>query len=152
MLLSAIFLREDVDAVDNVRRISRVHFHALSYHIVAERNVEGREQWSADLAKAAAAGSAVATLNACGMHPSFRTQHALSFLFPFKYPAESELELLYKEECGLRGEGKSNKGVCVWKQNGITFSLAPVLVAKHPVNTVGLGDSISSSGLLHSLL
>jgi ADP-dependent glucokinase len=132
----------------NVRKISRIHFHALSYHIIADRQVKGRELWATDLSQGAAAGSVIATLNACGKHPSYKTQHSLSFLFP-NYPAEDELDLLYTDTCQDR-DGV-DQGVCVWTHNGITFSLAPVLVAKHPVNTVGLGDSISSSGLLYSL-
>jgi ADP-dependent glucokinase len=136
----------------NVRSISRVHFHALSYHIIAERNVEGREKWSSTFSKGVAAGSVIATLNACGKHPEYKNNQQnplLKMIFPNynDYPKEDDLELLYNETC----TGQVHAGVCVWKHGTTTFSLAPVLVAKHPVNTVGLGDSISASGLLHSL-
>ena len=135
---------------ENVRRVSRVHFHALGYHIIAERNVTGRTKWSSNLSKGVAAGSVIATLNACGKHPDYNTQQNVisKLLFPNAiYPQENELDLLYTESC----RGETHAGVCVWTRGDTTYSLAPVLVAKHPVNTVGLGDSISASGLLHSL-
>ena len=139
----------------NVRRISRVHFHALSYHIIAERNVIGRDKWAANFSTGVAAGSVVATLNACGKHPEYAKETGwwsplFNGLLPAKttlYPQEEELDLLYNETCA----GTLHEGVCVWTHGSTTLSLAPVLVAKKPVNTVGLGDSISASGLLFSL-
>ena len=139
------------DVGTTVRRISRIHFHALSYHIIADRNVAGRHLWNNDLSKGVAAGSVIATLNACGKHPDVKTKSVFDHFFGIKYPKENELDLLYQEKCGVRGGGQEYNGVCVWKHGEMTYSLAPVLVAKHPVNTVGLGDSISSSGLLYSL-
>ena len=46
--------------------------------------------------------------------------------------------------------------VAVWSRKNsdgslITFTAAPVLVCKKPVNTVGLGDAISSSALSREL-
>jgi hypothetical protein len=38
-----------------------------------------------------------------------------------------------------------------WSSNGITYVLTPVVVCGHPTKTVGLGDAISSMGLLYHL-
>ena len=40
--------------------------------------------------------------------------------------------------------------VVAWQKGSVHFQLAPVLVCKRPLKTVGLGDAISASGLLHS--
>ena len=138
-----------------IRRISRVHFHCLSYHVIAERAVPGRERWTKELWRATAQGSAAATNNACG--PSAAPTSALTWLKRLLVPEyfqESDLELLYDKPC--TGEGRN--GVCYWTEAGgagdmpIMFSLAPVLVCATPRNTVGLGDAISSTGLAYSLV
>lgn len=36
-----------------------------------------------------------------------------------------------------------------WRSGDFECALAPVLVCKHPQKTVGLGDSISATGLLY---
>eukprot|EP01117_Protostelium_nocturnum_P014845 TRINITY_DN5699_c0_g1_i3.p2 TRINITY_DN5699_c0_g1~~TRINITY_DN5699_c0_g1_i3.p2 ORF type:complete len:105 (-),score=23.88 TRINITY_DN5699_c0_g1_i3:26-340(-) len=38
-----------------------------------------------------------------------------------------------------------------WKEASLEFSFAPVLVCKKPTKTVGLGDAISTVGLLNHL-
>jgi ADP-dependent phosphofructokinase/glucokinase len=41
----------------------------------------------------------------------------------------------------------ADTAVVDWKREGIQYSMAPVLVCTPPEKTVGLGDSISASGL-----
>lgn len=136
-------------AANSIRRISRVHFHCLSYHIIVERDVPGRERWGEDLWRATAQGAVAATNNACGPATAASPLDALKRLVQPEYFEESDLELLYDKPC--RGERRN--GVCYWssENEGTAFSLAPVLVCAHPRNTVGLGDAISSTGLAYSL-
>ncbi len=37
----------------------------------------------------------------------------------------------------------------IWEEDNIEFYLAPVLVCRKPVRTVGLGDAISAVGLVY---
>jgi ADP-dependent glucokinase len=141
----------DGEAANGIRRISRVHFHCLSYHIIVERNVPGRGQWAEELWRATAQGSAAATNNACGPAAAAASPlDALKRLVHPEYFEEADLELLFDKPC----PGERRSGVCLWSSEnneGTTFSLAPVLVCAHPRNTVGLGDAISSTGLAYSL-
>ena len=47
-------------------------------------------------------------------------------------------------------EFDANNPVVTFKHKDIEFSLSPVLVCRNPLKTVGLGDAISSTGLIHS--
>ena len=40
-----------------------------------------------------------------------------------------------------------NVAASLFKTGDISFAVSPVLVCKHPLRTVGLGDAISSIGL-----
>lgn len=140
-----------------IRRISRVHFHCLSYHIIAERDVTGREKWSTEMWRATAQGSTAATNNACGpssLPAQFSILNALKSLVKPEFFDEPDLELLFDQPCP---DGEQHNGVCQWsaptlsEEPPLSFSLAPVLVCAHPRNTVGLGDAISSTGLAFSL-
>eukprot|EP01087_Luapelamoeba_hula_P009673 TRINITY_DN2515_c0_g1_i2.p1 TRINITY_DN2515_c0_g1~~TRINITY_DN2515_c0_g1_i2.p1 ORF type:complete len:138 (+),score=22.55 TRINITY_DN2515_c0_g1_i2:195-608(+) len=41
--------------------------------------------------------------------------------------------------------------VPVWTDQGVDYTLAPVLVCQNPLKTVGLGDAISTTGLVVAL-
>lgn len=116
--------------------LTRIHFHTLSYHILA--TVDG--YW-ANQAAAVAAGARVASCQACGVKTVDIHKVVLKAPLHF-YSSYSEP----REELSL----SPNQPVTVWRRDNVTFYLSPVLVCKHPLRTVGLGDAISAEGLFYS--
>jgi ADP-dependent glucokinase len=109
----------------NARRLSRIHFHYLHYHIVAVREDEwdgGRE--------AVAAGSLAVTMAACAFA---------------KTPTRSTpTKVLLRDEQRARVDSTRTEletGGAVW------LHTAPVLVCRQPRHTVGLGDVVSATAL-----
>lgn len=121
-------------------RLSRVHFHSLSFHIVATLN-EG--PWTSAL-DGLVAGATVAGLQACDVdvftHSDFELKMPLHFRLSKSDPGLSE----------VRHYASDSSHVVHWTRAGSDYSLSPVLVCKAPVKTVGLGDAISSLGLLYT--
>ncbi|RUS71928.1 hypothetical protein EGW08_020303 [Elysia chlorotica] len=115
-------------------RLSRIHFHSLTYHIMA---VSG-ETWS-NSASAVAAGAQIAGLQACD------TAELRADLLDLKFPATFSL---------FSGDAERKldpqKSVISWEKDNVRFVLSPVLVCKKPMKTVGLGDAISATGLMFS--
>ncbi|KNC56065.1 ADP-dependent glucokinase [Thecamonas trahens ATCC 50062] len=106
--------------------VTRLHFHSLAYHVVCTRG----SSWG-EPAGPAAAGALAVGFRACGLAP----QPVSSF-----NPA-IHFDVLYTTG--------NDGGVETFTLDPQTqCALAPVLVCKAPVRTVGLGDSISAAGLL----
>ena len=118
-------------------RLSRVHFHTLSFHMTAARtNVWGNQL------SATGAGARVAGSKACAarkLHPS---------MVDLKIPLEFSLHA----QSGLQRFDARQPIVSWVSAENITLIFSPVLVCKKPTKTVGLGDAISSTGLLYSTL
>jgi ADP-dependent glucokinase len=108
----------------NARRLSRIHFHYLHYHIVAVRESEwdgGRE--------AVAAGSLAVTMAACAFKD---------------FDSFDTTKVLLRDEGDARVESTRTEletGGAVW------LHTAPVLVCRQPRHTVGLGDVVSATAL-----
>ena len=121
-------------------RLTRVHFHSLTFHIIA--TLAGGP-WS-NARSAVMAGARVAGAQACDKN-NFTPQHFDLKLGTFELSStDSELSkrtLVYQPQ---------DNGVVTWKRGTVNFELSPVLVCKTPSKTVGLGDAISSIGLLYS--
>ena len=115
-------------------RLSRVHFHSLTYHITAV--VKGT--WS-NVDKATAAAAFTAGRQACDV------QNLNSEIVSLKIPSKFRLF-----SGGQDLDFDPENPVIQWTQDGYEFVFSPVLVCKHPVKTVGLGDAISSTGLMYS--
>ncbi|GFS18886.1 ADP-dependent glucokinase [Elysia marginata] len=115
-------------------RLSRIHFHSLTYHIIAV--VES--DWS-NTEGAVAAGAQIAGLQACDI-PYLKAE-----LLDLKIPAKFRLFTGDAER-----ELDPHSPVLTWRQEGFLFVMSPVLVCKKPVKTVGLGDAISATGLMFS--
>ncbi|KAK3779540.1 hypothetical protein RRG08_045286 [Elysia crispata] len=115
-------------------RLSRIHFHSLTYHIIAV--VE--KAWS-NSESAVAAGAQIAGLQACD------TAELKADLLDLKVPAKFQLFSGDTER-----ELDPLRPVISWRKDDILFVLSPVLVCKKPVKTVGLGDAISATGLMFS--
>lgn len=121
-------------------RLSRVHFHSLAFHIIAV--VKGGP-WS-NSRSAVLAGTRVAALQACDLeefHPAkFELRISLNFSLSYSDPRLSQTRVTFS----------SSEPVVTWERGGVEYHLSPVLVCRNPLKTVGLGDAISSFGLLYS--
>ena len=121
-------------------RLSRVHFHSLSFHIVA--TLSGGP-WE-DVSDGLLAGARVAGLQACSVS-SFNPSK-----FEFKIPLEFSLSKTDPVLSKIRRYTSDGSHIVQWTREGVAYHLSPVLVCKAPLKTVGLGDAISSLGLLYS--
>ncbi len=132
------------------RALSRVHFHALGFHVIAirtEMKVDAAgsatlRQWRASEG-AVAAGSVAATLSGCAASVGSLHGNDLD-LKRAAFVAEGEARKVSAESPVLRHSLDADG-------THVDFYLAPVLVCKHPKGTVGLGDIISATGLAHQL-
>ena len=117
-----------------ISRLTRLHFHSIHYHSIA--TVRGT--WSNSFT-AVAAGTRVAGTQACDIKE-----------------LDPELVELHVDEEGNLAIGGTlqsfdgNNPVVAWSVDNYSFVYSPVLVCIDPVKTVGLGDAISSTGLLYS--
>lgn len=119
------------------RVLSRVHFHCFGFHMIAEKE-NAKARGFAHPLEGAAAGSIKATERACN-----RTDLS-----------DADLELHLKEVALATGEVvklEPQKPYAQWKQHSLTFTLVPVLACAKPLQTVGLGDSISASALAYQI-
>ena len=116
-------------------RLTRLHFHSLTYHSIA--TVKGT--WS-NSQNAVAAGTMIAGTQACDIKD-----------------LDADLVNLHVDEEGNLPVGghidsyNPDNPVAAWSVDNFSFFFSPVLVCIEPIKTVGLGDAISSSGLLHSV-
>jgi ADP-dependent glucokinase len=107
------------------RQLTRIHFHYLTYHIIATRG----QRWS-NTAAACAAGSAAASNQACALESAAGAGRAFDpTLVELRTPAADPLV------------------VASLPRHVATYYLVPVLVCRRPLRTVGLGDAVSSSAL-----
>ena len=114
---------EYVHRQPGARKLERIHFHYLKYHLIAQTE---DSSWLSPRA-GVVAGSLEATLQACGRNNSqYLEWEHMEVLYPVDNPKEP-----YRH----------------WRADGIHFHLAPLVACKYPVGTVGLGDTISASGL-----
>lgn len=124
---------ERFGAVSGASLLSRVHFHALPFHVVAA--VTGR--WG-NQAASSAAGARTASAQACGRAHVHAPESQLRAPLRFNINQSHALTL------------DPDWPITVWQQHYVTLHLSPVLVCKRPIRTVGLGDAISANGLLFS--
>lgn len=131
--------------------LSRVHFHALGFHVLAERRGVGARRWGSARA-AAAAASIAATLSACDATEPELHGNDLDMKSTVRLAVEDPVTGAPATEVVLSAE--SPVGEWVWPVDAdnvdgdaVKFVFAPVLVCKEPKHTVGLGDTISATGL-----
>ncbi|KAL4227894.1 hypothetical protein ACF0H5_013334 [Mactra antiquata] len=115
-------------------RLTRVHFHSLTYHIVGV--VPGA--WH-NTESAVAAGTRMAGRQACDAQQLSPPDIELRIPQTFK---------LFSGDVDHHFDEK--KPVLSWQRSGYHFSFSPVLVCISPLKTVGLGDAISATGLMFS--
>lgn len=126
--LARVFRNADrlASSESDARKLTRIHFHYLTYHVIATRG----DAWQ-HTREAIAAGSFAATTQACdfGLRAERFKERAI------------ELRVTMADHYDP---------VEVVQRADITFYIVPVLVCKNPVRTVGLGDAVSSSALATS--
>ena len=120
-------------------RLSRIHFHSLTYHIIAVV----KNYWLHGSA-AAAAGSSAATRQACDQE-DIRVDEV-----ELRTPKDFARSVNFRPL--RRNLIKHDEGnpVSFWSREKIEFYFSAVLVCKRPKRTVGLGDCISATGLQYS--
>ncbi|XP_069480716.1 ADP-dependent glucokinase isoform X2 [Ambystoma mexicanum] len=117
--------------------LTRVHFHTLTYHVLA--TVDG--YWANQVA-AVAAGARVAATQACATEDIDMSRVVLK--------APMEFTTSGSDDHVTKISFNPLEPVSLWKRGTVTFHYTPVLICKDPVRTVGLGDAISAQGLLFS--
>ena len=151
--------------------LTRLHFHALPYHILAHK-VKGdgsHAPWSSNPSGAAAAGAMACALQACDIldsPPSTLTLAANASLFTTLCPSKlgvgdgelgsgvTAVRRLTLDSptatwvWGLEeGKGVREGGNGGGDEYNIHFAVAPVPICSNPTRTVGLGDTVSASAL-----
>jgi len=117
------------------RLLGRIHFHFLHYHLVANHKCKDKLICWKNGRASVAAGSLVSTRQAC----------------------DNDRVQLDKVAIRLKGQTLADDVhvdpttvFTEWTSDHARYYLAPVLVCNNPTKTVGLGDAISSMGLLHA--
>ncbi len=120
-------------------RLTRVHFHSLTFHVVTTLD---NGPWT-NAKPSVIAGATIAGLQACDTDKIDSEKFELR-LKSYQLSANDEQ---------LSETLKYNpltSAVVQWRRGSVNFHMSPVLVCKKPLKTVGLGDAISSVGLLYS--
>ncbi|XP_072051210.1 ADP-dependent glucokinase-like [Amphiura filiformis] len=120
--------------------LSRVHFHSLTFHIIATRV----GTWE-NSASAAGAGARVGGLQACNF-TTVIDPSKVELRIPRAFSRSVNFAPLRREALIL----DPTQPISVWRRGDVEFNFSPVLVCKKPLVTVGLGDAISATGLLYS--
>ena len=120
-------------------RLTRVHFHCLTYHLMAVYP----EYWSNSLA-ATAAGSRAASKQACDK------EKLEPIDVEMRVPKVFARSVKFWELRRFLVKREESNPVTSWSHNGIDYNFCAVLVCKEAKKTVGLGDCISATGLQYS--
>jgi len=115
-------------------RLTRVHFHSLTFHIIGTLPGAWHNSESA-----VAAGTRTAGRQACDV-PRLSSPD-IELRIPHTFQIYSGSKIQHFDE---------NNPVLKWKKDGFQFVFSPVLVCINPLKTVGLGDAISATGLMYS--
>ena len=114
-------------------RLTRIHFHSLSFHLIAtEAGV-----WLNSI-EAVAAGAFIASRQAC--------EHKFE---PDQLEMRLSQELTFYSGATTT-QFQPDNPISEFTHKGYSFAFSPVLVCLNPEKTVGLGDAISATGLLYS--
>ena len=139
MMLWLLTKYGNVDGANPQSRLSRVHFHSLTFHVMAH----GRSTW-ANANTAVFKGTEAAGRQACADEAIVPSKMQL------RIPSSFHLSI---QDKALRREAHvfdPNHPQLSWQRGSVDYHFSPVLVCKRPLKTVGLGDAISATGLLYS--
>lgn len=124
--------------LSNNDRLGRIHFHSFGYHIIGQKKSK-TDRWP-NVESAVAAGSVKASERACAQTDLSAEDITLQLQEPFRFYGSPEVARI-----------SSESPVIVYETDDLVFALAPVLTCNKPVQTVGLGDSISASALAYQI-
>lgn len=134
--------------------LTRLHFHALPYHILAHKVPIGKKThtpWSSNPGGSVAAGALACALQACDVSSPSAVTNASTFttLCPSKLGvADGEIGSGLSSVRKLTLENPVASWV--WALDDtfeVHFHTAPVPICANPTKTVGLGDTVSASAL-----
>jgi ADP-dependent glucokinase len=130
-------------------KLTRIHFHCLIYHIIAE--LDG-DKWSNQVSSLVS-GSKVAAKQACGFEfddaaEETLMENLLELRLNYTFDEKKNYQVQISES--QFAQLNISNPVIQFRRANIKFYVTPVLVCKKPTKTVGLGDAISSTGLLYS--
>jgi ADP-dependent glucokinase len=121
----------------------------LTFHVLAIIN---SGEWS-NTQQALVAGTKIASKQAAGLvFDDEKNEDNLEKLIELKIKSKTNenQEILLEIEDNKYFKLNASHPVIEFSRSSIDFFLTPVLVCKNPKKTVGLGDSISSVGLVFS--
>lgn len=129
-------------------RFSRIHFHYLKFHIIAE--IDG-SAWSNSVSSLIS-GSKVAAKQACGFEfDDLSNEVALEDFVEMKIPYQVDENGIIFLRMGQENiKFNASEPVIKIQREKILFYFTPTLVCKKPLKTVGLGDAISSNGIIYT--
>lgn len=139
MMLWLLTKYGNVDGGNPQSRLSRVHFHSLTFHVVAHAH----DTW-ANANTAVFRGTEAAGRQACADEAIVPSKMQL------RIPSAFYLSI---QDKALRRQAHifdPNHPQLSWQRGRIDYHFSPVLVCRRPLKTVGLGDAISATGLLYS--
>lgn len=120
-------------------RLTRIHFHCLTYHMIAVLP----RTW-ANNNVAVAAGSRAASRQACDKEDL--NAEDVELRTP-EYFARSVQQWELRRNLVKHDEANP---VTSWRRDNVEYFFSAVLVCRQPKRTVGLGDCISATGLQYS--
>ena len=104
-----------------------------------DTNVQAVLQWKNSRA-ATAKASLTATRHTCGRHVIDLNNSRLL--------VDDSFLTSRVDGVGVRKEFNDTEPILCWTENVVDICIAPVLVCKHVVQTVGGGDNVSAAGLV----
>ncbi|VDK70221.1 unnamed protein product [Litomosoides sigmodontis] len=117
-------------------RLSRIHFHSLTFHLMVYKGTD----WS-NLASGLAAGAKTAARQSCKITNDLHTDNLELRI--------SKAHLLDKE-VGKRYVFEPQRPIASWMRHDVIFIYTPALICKFPTRTVGIDDAVSATGLIFS--
>uniref|UniRef100_A0A1I7YMB6 ADP-dependent glucokinase n=1 Tax=Steinernema glaseri TaxID=37863 RepID=A0A1I7YMB6_9BILA len=130
--------RSNAESKNYNYRLQRIHFHCLTYHLIVSRGTD----WS-NLAAGLAAGARVAGRHSCNIPQSETLDSGLlEVRSGSTYLLDKTMKKTYVFD--------PHRPVASWMRGEVVFIYTPVLVCKFPTKTVGLDETISTTGLLYS--
>lgn len=129
----------------NGSRLSRIHFHSLSFHVLVVSGRQSRHRYWGRSLDAVKAGSKTASLQACDV--TDMDGKTFDLQLPEVFSLSHQDEVLQRAKI----EYEPTNGYVAWQRDTTDYFMAPVYVCRKPVKTVGLGDAISATGAAASV-
>lgn len=117
---------------ESKRKLERIHFHSYKFHILSTR-LDGM---FSNGTNAAILGSLEASKKACNID----------------HIGENDFDKFIVSFATVDQNYDPKNPLKIWVEDGIEHIFVPVINCKNPYKTVGLGDSISSMGLVNHYL